>query len=231
MMHSRWINGNIAYWDTHMKRIINGWGPTVCKFIEDWQKVSTNGTNTIDGYTVTLVAAGVGNTLVPQDEVGGGFIITTPATDTDGFNIQAVGESFALAAGKPCYFGTKLKIGDATQTQLLVGLCNTSTDALAAVDDGVYFVKVDGSTALNFVLENTTTETATAAHTMTTGYVTLEWYFDGSSVDFFIDGVKGIRGVQTNRPTAELRPTLHFLTGEGNVNVCTVKWIRAIQFG
>ena len=33
MMHSRWINGNLAYWDTHQCRIIDAWGANVYKYL------------------------------------------------------------------------------------------------------------------------------------------------------------------------------------------------------
>lgn len=232
MMHSRWINGNLAFWDTQQNRILDAWGPTVNKWFLNLKHVDTNGTTTLGGYTVTQVAVGLGSALAVGDEVPGCIEITTGATENDGFSIQLLGEPFLLASKKPCYFGVKLKIGDATQTDFIAGLCITDTTLLGGMTYGAYFRKADGSTAVSFILENNTAETAGAAHTLANDiFVTLEFFFDGTNVDFWVDGTQKTRIVQTNLPsTEELTPSLEFLTGEGNTNIMTVEWARCIQF-
>jgi hypothetical protein len=233
MMNAKWIRNNLTYWDTHQCRLLDAWGPTVVKLIEDFVKIpTTDGVTTLGGYTVTDVTAGAGDTLAGGTGVGGELVITTAATENDGYSIQANGEAFKLTAALPCYFGIRFKIGDATETDFIVGLCITDTDLLAGMTDGVYFVKVDGSTAVTFVLEKNSTPTASATiHTMTTSYVTLEFYFDGTNVDSFVNGVKQTRLAMTNLcQDEELTPSIEFLTGEGNSNVMTVDWMRVIQF-
>ena len=231
MMHSRWINGNLAFWDTQQNRLLDAWGPTVNKWLLNLKHVDTDGTTTLGGYTVTLVAVGLGSALAVGDEVPGCLEITTGATENDGYSFQLLGEPFKLASKKPCYFGIKLKIGDATQTDFIAGLCITDTALLGGLTDGAYFRKVDGSTTVNFVLEKDSGETTGTAHTLGNDtFVTLEFYFDGTNVDFFVDGVLKTRVVQTNLPDdEELTPSLEFLTGEGNSNIMTVEWARVIQ--
>jgi hypothetical protein len=233
-MHSKWINGNLAFWDTHEKRILKAIGPTVNAWELNTKHVDTDGTTTLDGYTVTLVETGAGNThtITVGASVPGNLTITTDNADNDGYNIQLYGEPFKLTGATPCYFGIKLKVGDATQTDFLVGLCITDTDLLGAMTDGVYFRKVDASTTCNFVLEKNSTETATAAATIADDtFVTLEWYYDGTYVDFFVDGVAGTRPAVTNLVgDEELTPSIHFLTGEADTNILTIEWARAIQF-
>jgi hypothetical protein len=233
MMHARWINGNLAYWDTHLRRIVNAWGPTVCKFLDDFVNAELAGADAPLGWTVTLVEAGIGeSTITAVDAVGGQILLTTDALENDGINMQLAGENFRLATGKPCYFGIKVKVSEATQSDILVGLCITNTDLLAGMSDGAYFRKADGSTAMSFVLEKNTGETAGAVLTVAANtFYILEFFFDGVNVDSFVDGVLQTRMVMTNLPDdEELTPSVQYLSGAAGVKTATIDWIRAIQF-
>jgi hypothetical protein len=234
MLHARWINQNLAYWDTHQCRILDAWGPTVTKYLNDFVNAQLVSADAPLGWTVTLVEGGGGeSTITAVDAVGGQILLTTDAFDNDGINMQVTGENFLLAAAKPCYFGIKLKISEATQSDLLVGLCITDTDLLGAMTDGVYFRKVDASAALSFVLEKGSAETtAVVLATMAAGtWYTLEFFFDGVNVDCWVNGTLQTRLAITNLPnTEELTPSIHVLTGEAVSHTCTVDWVRAIQF-
>ena len=60
----------------------------------------------------------------------------------------------------------------------------------------------------------------------------LEFYWDGSSVYFYVDGTQASNIHTANIPDDEaLRLSLEFLTGEAVANTCNVKWLRAIQIG
>lgn len=229
MMHARWINGNLAYWDTHQRRIVSAWGPTVCKFIDDFVNAELAAANAPLGWTVTLVNA---STITAVDAVGGQVLLTTDALENDGVNMQLTGENFKLATGKPCYFGIKVKVSEATQSDILVGLCITNTDLLAGMSDGAYFRKVDGATAMSFVLEKNTTETTGAVLTVAANtFYTLEFFFDGTNVDSYVDGVLQTRLAITNLPDdEELTPSVQYLSGANGAKTATIDWIRAIQF-
>lgn len=233
-LHSRRILGNLAYWDTHRNRIIDAVGPGVCKFVEEFVKSEIPSADAPSAYTVTLVEGGAGETTIAlvAGAAGGELLITTDAAENDGANIQGKGEAFKLTSGKPCYFGCELKISDATQSDVLVGLCITDTDLLGGMTDGIYFRKVDGSAALSFVLEKDSTETTGAVLTMVADtFYTLEWYFDGTNVDSYVDGVLQTRLAMTNLvDDEEITPSIHFLTGEAVAKTANIRWIRAIQF-
>jgi hypothetical protein len=236
--NTRWINGNMAYVDsTYKYRIYDAFGPTVCKYVDDFVRMPVDDTTgDPTEWNLAIVEAGAGDTVTVLESgvAGGVLLITNAGNDNDGLQAQLKGEAFKLASGKPLYFGVKLKIDSATQSDLMVGLCiqDSGPDILGAVTDGIYFRKIDGTTTCNFVLEKNTSETATAAWTaVTTAYVTLEFYFDGTNVDFYVDGVKGTRPVTTNLPDdEELTVSLAFLNGEASVSTCRVDWIRCIQF-
>lgn len=233
-VHTRRILGNLAFWDTHRNRIIDAIGPGVCKFIDEFVDTPFLGADAPSAYTVTLVEGGAGETTLAQvgGQAGGGLLITTDAADNDGANVQVKGEAFKLVADLPCYFGCRLKISDATQSDILVGLCITDTDLLGGMTDGVYFRKVDASAVLSFVLELNSTETTGAVLTVVADtYYVLEFYFDGTNVDAYVDGVLQTRLAITNLcQDEELTPSLHFLTGEAVAKTCTVDWLRAVQF-
>jgi hypothetical protein len=231
-MHSKWVNGNLIFHDG--QRWFDAIGPTVCKFLEDFVGTPFASADTPAAWTVTLVEGGAGeSTVALADGAGGLLLITTDAAENDGVNMQVTKEAFKLASGKPCYFGIRLKVSEATQSDFLVGLCITDTDLLGGVTDGVYFDKVDGSTDINFTLEKNGTETTSASAVGTCvddTYVILEFFFDGTNVDAYVDGALQTRLAVTNLPDdEELTPSIHFLTGAAAAETMTVDWIRAIQ--
>lgn len=234
-LHSKMIAGNLAFWHTHKQRLIDAIGPDVVKFEDDFVVFKSAAADALVGWTVTLVEGGAGETTVAtQDGSGGELLITTDAADNDGANLQVIKESFELTSGQSAvYFGIRLKSGEATQSDFLAGLCITDTDLLGGLTDGVYFRKVDASTSVSAVTEKDSTETEeTGVLTFAADtYYLLEFYFDGSSVRFYVDGVL-VATHTTNIPDDELlTPSLHFLTGNAAAETMTVDWIRAIQIG
>ena len=235
-LHSLYVGGNLVYYDTHKKRIIHAIGADAFGFNEDFVgPAGASAADALAGWTVTLVEGGASETTVAStDFSGGALLITADAAENDGANLQRIGEAFSLTTSQRLtYFGVRLKTSEATQSDVLAGLCITDTDLLGAMTDGVYFRKVDGSTSVAFVTEKDSTETSTtgvltlAANTL----YTLEFYWDGTSVEAFVNGVSVARHT-ANVPNDELlTPSLHFLAGDTSGPTCTVDWIRAWQVG
>ena len=158
-LHTRYEGGNLVYWDTHRKRIVDAVGADVVKFVEDFVQSGLAAADAPLGWTVTLVETGGGeSTITLPDAVGGALLLTTDAFENDGISMQLDGEAFELTSDQRLvYFGIRLQISDATQSDLLVGLCITDTALLGGMTDGVYFRKVDGSTSLAAVTEKNST--------------------------------------------------------------------------
>lgn len=235
-IHSRHVRGNLAYWDTHRKRLIDAIGPDVIKYINDFSGGSGPGVDASfdDDWTVTRVEAGAGeSTMAIIDGVGGIMRITTDAAENDGINAQAFGEAFKLASGVELYFGCRLKASATTQNDFFVGLAITDTDILGGVTDRIGFEKLDGVTDVKAMLEKDSTETLSASLlTLDTNFHTYEFYFDGSKVQFFIDGASVYVPAVTNLPNdEELRVSLHCLAGEAVAKTFDFDWIRCIQIG
>lgn len=230
-MHSKWINGNLVYYEG--QRWFDAVGPGAVKFIEEFVNTPFEAADAPGAFTTTLVEGGAGETTVALKggAEGGVLLITTDAADNDGANIQAKGEAFKPVTN-PLYFGCRFKISEATQSDFLFGLCITDTDLLGGMTDGIYFRKADASTTMSFVLEKNSTETATAYGTAIAAdtWYTLEFFFDGTNVDWYVDGVVQTRPATTNLPSDEfLTPSVHVLTGTTSSVTAEVDWIRAIQ--
>ena len=233
-VHGQRIRGAVAEWSTHKKRILRAVGENVVSYNEDFVNFPVDDTTgDPTAWTTTVVEAGSGTTtFASTDASGGKAIITTAGNEDDGGNYQLNGESFEITSDLDLYFGTKLAINDADQTDLFIGLAVTDTTLLGGVADGVYFESVDGSASLSAVTEASSTETQSdsVGTLVDATEIELEFYWDGTTVEFFVDG-SSVATSTTNIPSTQMRVSVHFLTGEATANTCTIDWIRCIQIG
>lgn len=230
-LHAKYYRNNFIYYDG--PSWIDVIGPNVVKVSEHFTQTPFASADNMAGWTTTLVEAGAGDSTVALmgGADGGQLLITTDAADNDGVTIQLQGEAFK-ALTYPIYFGCRFQVDEATQNDFLIGLCITDTDLLGGMTDGIYFRKVDASTTMSFVLEKNSTETVTnygtaiAANT----WYTIEFYFDGTNVDWFVNGVLQTRPAITNLCDDEhLTVSVHFLTGEAVAHTMNIDFIRAFQ--
>lgn len=225
---------NLVYWSGHRNRWVDAVGNPgyVAKLIEEFDHTPLDDTTGLPtAWTSTLVQTGTGNstfTLVDGATSGAG-LITTDDADNDGINMQLKGEAFKFATGSQGYFGIRMTASEATQSDFLVGLTIRDTDALGGVTDGVYFRKVDAATAVTCVLEKDSSETASSTlATLDTSAHIYEFYWNGTTVTPYVDGVAST-ALSTNLPDDEfLTPTIHFLSGSAGAKTLTIDWVRAI---
>lgn len=231
------VNGQLVYYESGYEyRWLDAFGPAVNKVLEEFVHGRVASADTLAGWTTTLVEGGGGESTVAlvQGSDSGELLLTSDAADNDGINLQLLGEAFKFAGNLPLYFGIKLKANEATQDDFLVGLCITDTDLLGGMTDGTYFRKVDGSTSVSFVCEKNSAETEVssvltfAANT----YYVLEFTYDGTSINAYVDGtlVATVAASNANVCNDEyLTPSIHFLTGEAVLHTMTIDWIRTVQ--
>lgn len=224
---------SIVMTDVFAHRIVEAWGDNVVKVVEDFT-LTPIGTDTISGYTVTLVEAGSGeSTLTMADATGGELLLTTDNAENDGLNIQKLGETFRVD-NNSFYFGARLKISDATQSDFFIGLAETATDILGSAPKRIGFQKADESTQVSFVSKKTNTTQVTGIHTAVANtYMVLEILYNKTTgqLKFYVNGSNEYSAPITDLPDGELRLSLQFLTGSANIRTCSVDWIRAFQFG
>ena len=241
-IHSHWINGNLVYYQSNnMQRWLDVVGPAVVKVKQEFQfgnyAVAAGDATGItrEGWLLTFVEVGAGGQLMSlvAGADGGNLLITNAGNEDDGINMQVIGSSFNLSLTNawPAYFGARFQISEATESDFVLGLCNTDTTLTAATEDGIYFRKADGSTAVSAVIEKTHVETTVAAWTAAANtWVIAEILFDGVNVDFYVNGTALTRQVATNIPnTVYLTPSFEFLNGSAANHTATFDWIRAFQ--
>ena len=70
-VHSTHINGQLAFWSGHRKRILDAIGPDVVKYVDDF--VAGGGADTAwNAWTVTRVEAGAGESTITSGDDGNG---------------------------------------------------------------------------------------------------------------------------------------------------------------
>ena len=238
-LHTKMIKGNLAYYQTHQKRLIDAIGQDVVKDIMDFAGDEVHNSGELDlTWTVTRVEAGAGeSTFAIIDGVGGIARITTDANENDGINAQRIGEAYELTSDQHLYFGAfGVKPSDATQSDYFVGLAITDTDILGGVTDRIGFEKLDGALDIKCMLEKDSTETLTdtGIDAADATAVDLEFYWDGdnSTIEFFVNGVSVATPVTTNLPNDEaLRISLHGLAGAAAAKTFDFDKIVCIMIG
>lgn len=164
-------------------------------------------------------------------------LITSGGTDYDGDNIQIVGSRFKLEAGKPLYFGCAVTLNEATQSDLLIGLCGVDADlmassgthAIAVAAGGAFFSKVDNVTAGYFKTYSVAVEkNSAAAFTMDTNKHVYEIKWDGVELTGWFDGAL-VATFTTDIVATVLTPSVAFRTGSAAAKTCTLHWMRCIQ--
>jgi hypothetical protein len=229
---SRYVGSTLVYYDDYDFRWIKAVGPDV----REWEMRFGSDFTTAIEYAVTYVDVGAGTSLFTQAITAGDrALITTAQNENDGGQLQLVGTPFALATGHPLYFGAKIAISDATQSDFIVGLANTDTTliaahALAVSSDGVFFYKVDGGTIIVAGAEKATAvSTVNAAAAMSTSDTIYEIYYDGvGTVTFYLDGVE-VTSMSAGFPTAVLAPSFGLWAGAAAAKTGLVEWMRCIQ--
>lgn len=183
-------------------------------------------------WTVTTTEAGAGSATEALANADGGVLLLTNAAGDDDLDfLQKVGESFKPEAGHRLWFGARLKVSDATQSDWVMGLQITDTTPLA-VSDGIYFRKDDGDTQIDFVVVKdsvATTVTSVGLNADDT-YVVLGFTYDGvGKVVPFVNGAAG-SAVTTNLPDdEELTISFGIQNGAAAVKTMSVDYVYAAK--
>ena len=162
--------------------------PDYVVFFDDFLGVAQDQTN--DWTVVKDAGASV---ALAADTVGGELLMSSTATtNDDGASVQG-NEVFVLTAGKRLWFETRVKLNDATQSELFAGLTvnfATNPEAVLAAADRVGFQKNDGDDSLLLKTEDGGAETSSdsGVDMADATYVRLGFLWDGiSTVEFFIN--------------------------------------------
>ena len=183
-------------------------------------------------WTITTTEAGAGNASEAlTSQAGGALLITNDDADNDLDFLQLKGESFKLSSSKKAYFSARFKVSDATESDFVMGLQITDTTPLATTD-GVFFIKDDGDTNLDFIVEKDSTSTdTTAIHTMEDDtFVTVTWFIDpdASKVFYSVNNAAPVSVVNTNLPDdEELTVSFGIQNGAAAAKTMTIDYVVA----
>lgn len=234
-VNTKIYNGALVYReDAYTQRWLDAFGENVVKYFLGVGESFDDASGDPTGWTNTETGT---NTIIAHTTEGGGFKITTGASEYNGVNLQRTGSAFKLESGKPLYFGCKCKTENATKGDMLVGLCEVDTTlmatsaahALSVTDDGVYFYKLSAQTDVTFVNELSGTEGKTAiGGTHDTEYHVYEIYYDGSQIFAYFDDSLVVN-VTSGLAAVALTPSINFRAGDDGAEVLDVQWMRVIQ--
>jgi len=214
-------------------RILGAWGDDVVKYALEAGFPVDDTTGDPIGWTSTVVEVGTGTTIFSNAVTGGGDIalITNAANEYDGGNYQMNGEPFDITSGKKLYFGAKIKISDATQADLFIGLAETDTTlmntssshAIALGGDGIFFSKIDAVTTITAktYLDGAEVNTANVSTAMDTSYHWYEFEYDGSSIRMYFDG-ELVATYTASFPDGQITPSINFRNGAAAVKTMTI---------
>ncbi len=237
------VRGNLVYIDRagHRQRVVGAIGPDVIAYeflpwVHNVQDEDATGTDP-EGFFTTVVEVGAGTSEMDQsNSIGILAQLVTAANENDGINLQLIGPHFEFTSNQGLvYFGIELDIDDIDTSDIFAGLAVEDTTLLGGVADGVYLESLDGAATSFGVTEKDATETTSAASIATLTDNTfhfLEFYFDGTSVYFYVDGTRSATIHTTNIPDdVVLTPSIHFLAGSAVASTCDIRQMRAVQVG
>jgi len=190
---------------------------------------------TLAGYTATQSGAG---TFALSDAVGGVALADcNSTTDTQGINVQKIGECFLPAADKDIWFECRVKVADTiAQAQLFIGLAQTDTTIIASSSnsstDHIGWQSVSEDGVLIFSAEKAGTGATKAAVTLTEDtWLTLGFKVNGlTSIEHWVNGAKiATSHVTANISVLEMTPSFVCQTADTNAPILHIDWYKCVQ--
>ena len=183
---------------------------------------------TVGDWTATATSIGAGTSAGAVADADGGILrITTAANEDDGLFLQSKGEGFLLEVGKKTIVKARFSVGDAIQSDLIIGLHSTDTTPMDATMRFA-FISEDGSAALFFNNDNNTTDSdsGTVATLADDVFVTVAAYYDGAgTIRLFLNDnlVNTMTGITP--PAAEMAVGIGYLNGAAGAETTDIDYI------
>ena len=171
---------------------------------------------------------------------GGILEILHGTGDDEETHMTAINHGFTFDASdaRKIWLTCRIKTSDISGTGFFIGLASAAgaeeTDSNDLEDScGFYIVDGNASTALKLLSSVGDSETSTDLDTAVADgtWLTLSFYFDGTSVDAYVNGTKKATSVSANLPAdgTIIFPAIHAAAREGAANTISVDYIRVVQ--
>jgi hypothetical protein len=183
-------------------------------------------------WTLTATSAGSGTSAITVPDADGGIArVTTAANENDGIYAEWISETFKLESGKKTWMKCRLSVGDAVQSDWLIGLHSTDTTPHDATMRYI-FESVDGSANVYFNNDNDTTDSdSSTLGTLTDDtFVTLAAYYDGgTSIQLFVDDASVTTMTGNTVPAAEMAVGFGYINGAAGAETADFDYIYVIK--
>ena len=194
----------------------------------EWHVYFNDFDDDLVSWTETATSVGTGTSAAAIADADGGILrITTAANDNDGLFIESQGESFLIEDGKKAYIKARFALGDATQSDFIIGLHSTDTTPQDATMR-FFFESVDGSAALYFNVDDDTTDadSDTVATLADDTFVVVAAYWDGKgNIELFANGSKITTMTDVDVPGAEMAIGIGYLNGAAGAETTDIDYI------
>jgi len=184
------------------------------------------------GWTETATSAGTGTSAAAIADAAGGILqITTAANENDGLFLESQGESFLLESGKKTWVKARFSVGDAIQSDLIVGLHSTDTTPLDAALRFA-FISEDGSAALFFNVDDNTTDadSGTVATLADDTFVQVAAYYDGGTkITLYLNDAPVQTMTSVSLPGAEMAMGIGYLNGAAGAETSDFDYIMVVK--
>lgn len=183
-------------------------------------------------WTLTAVSVGAGTSAITVPDADGGLArITTAANENDGIFAEWISETFLLESGKKTWIKARFQVGDAIQSDMIIGLHSTDTTPQDATMRFL-FETVDGAAAMYFNNDNNTTDSdsGTVVTLADDTFVTVGAYYDGvSTIKLYGDGVHVGTMSDITVPAAEMAVGFGYLNGAVGAETTDVDYIMVAK--
>lgn len=183
-------------------------------------------------WTETATSAGTGTSAAAIADADGGILrITTAANEDDGLFIESQGESFKLEAGKRAWLKARFAVGDAIQSDFIIGLHSTDTTPLDATLRYA-FISEDGSAALFFNVDDDTTDadSSTVATLEDDTFVVVTAYYDGKgNITLYLNDAPVASMTSVDLPGAEMAIGIGYLNGAAGAETTDIDYIMVAK--
>lgn len=183
----------------------------------------------------TVVKDASASVDIDDDEENGVLLLSSQATtDDDGSSIQG-NEIFAPASGRVLHFEARLKVADADDMDVFVGLTEnfaTNPEAVLTASNRIGFQINDGDASILCKSESGDSETSKDSEEDASDdtYVKLGFRVIGTSmVQYYVDRVL-VAEIETNIPTALMAAAAFELSGSNTgTKTMSLDYILAVQ--
>lgn len=190
-------------------------------------------------FVSTTAASGTFSVLDTLQH-GFGRISGAATTDNSGSELQYDAANVALATSKHTRFTARLKVSDATQSDLVVGLAVLDTSLFAsAPSSAIWFRKDDDDAYLDAVIRSGSSEVAssTGVYTLaddTTVTLSIDVAMTSTSnkgtVTFYVNGTSVATITNSSLPSSIMAGTVAFISGNASgTKTCDIDYIGVDQ--